>query len=125
MRKGNSLVSMKSNTGFSQDKDIYLLWGRGEKLFPSSASERRCKFTSSLLQKQYSQRFLRIKVRIVVIGSSSHKGSTSKTAPHTQTLGNFILDEQQQQKRMMILCSEILKFISLSNELVSLSLGMN
>lgn len=49
-----------------------------------------------------------------------------KTAVHTQTLGNRTLDgKQNKKKRMMILCNEILKFISLSNELVSLSLGMS
>lgn len=71
MKKGNSSVSTKSNTGFSQDKDIYLLWGRGEQNYSPAQLAREGVSSQVLITKTvWSKIFFRIKARTVVISCS-------------------------------------------------------
>lgn len=109
---------MKGDTGFSEDKDIYLLWGGGRITIPPAQLAREGVSSQACITKIEQRFFFRIKVKTTIIRSSHAK---PKTALHTKPWEIHCL----MGGRMMTLCQEILPLISVSNEPVSITAGMN
>lgn len=91
-------------------------WGKNN-YSPRSVGKRRCKFTS-VSYKNRTKIFFRIKVKTTIIRSSHSK---PKTALQTKPWEIHCL----MGGRMMTLCKEILPLISVPNEPVSITAGMN